>query len=262
MKKSRTKIFRLLLFCVLAIRVSGCADLDRSNPLDPKNPDGQRERTVLVEAFVNDQGGALMNAALDGLNRLCRDYDSHDFLLLEHHIQKTANTDPKALEASLTRYYDFVPQTNEQAIPDVFFDGLSGHVQGASDAEIAYQRYRAQLEERLAVSAQMTIEISASVSNSRIMVTADIAQLGEETAEDVIAQVAVIGGTELSDQSVVRALIPVETLGSVDGGSVKHLQKEIVIDPGWNQAGLSVVLIMQNSRTREVYQCAQSELEN
>ncbi len=230
--------------------------MDRSNPLDPKNPMAKRSRTVLVEAFVNAQGGTVMQAALDGLARLSRDFGSDAFILLEHHVQKTPDTDALAVEASLTRYYHLARLASEQAIPDVFFDGSVGRVQGASDAEIAYLRYRAELEDRLAVSAQVTIEAEAHVEGDKMIISADIAKLGAAEVTNAATSIAVVGGLPNSSQMVVREMLPAETLGSLHSDIIQSIRKEVPVQASWNPSTLAAVVIVERANDQLVYHCA------
>jgi len=255
MKTRKTKAISLLLVALLA-SFWRCGDLDRSNPLDPKNPMAKRSRTVLVEAFVNTQGGAVMQAATDGLARLSRDFGSDAFILLEHHVQKTPNTDVLAVEASLTRYYHLARLTSEQAIPDVFFDGSARRVQGASDAETAYLRYRSQLEDRLANSAQVTIEAEAHVEDGKLIVTADIAKLGASEVQNVATSVAVVGGLQNGDKAVVRELLPAEAIGSLHSDIIQTIRKEVPLQTGWDRSTLAVVVIVERANDQLVYHCA------
>ncbi len=257
MKTRKTKpiSFSALLIALLAFFLS-CGDLDRSNPLDPKNPQAKRSRTVLVEAFVNAQGGTVMQAAMDGLARLSRDFGSDAFILLEHHVQKTPNTDALADEASLTRYYLLARIASEQAIPDVFFDGRASRIQGASDAEIAYLRYRAELEDRLAIPAQVTVEAEAHLEGDKMIVSADIAKLGLAAVENVATSIAVVGGLQNSNQAVVREMLPAEAIGSLHSDVIRNIRKEVPMQASWNQSTLAVVVIVERASDQLVYHCA------
>ena len=247
------------IFAILAsfITLAGCGDLERTNPLDPKNPNSQRARVVLVEAFVNQSGGAPIEAALAGLARLDREFGDRTLIYLEHHIQKTADTDPWAIEESLTRYRRYVPQPSEQGIPDVFFDG-HGRVQGASDADVAYQRYRAELERMAASPSKMTIEARATLEDGQMRVNVRIARLGSSDADDVIITLAI--AQEVNGARIVRALVPMDPLGTLAAGTVEALEKIIPWDDEWQESKLSVVAIAQNSRSLQVYHSSFAEL--
>ncbi|MBN2354725.1 hypothetical protein JXO59_01360 [candidate division KSB1 bacterium] len=237
-----------------------CSDLERSNPLDPKNPRSWTNRVVLIEAFVNDIGGASMEAALAGLDRLARSYPADQFILLEHHIQKTAGLDSLALPASLTRYQTLAPQPASQAIPDVFFHGPYSHVQGASDPEAAFNRYSQAMDSALQGTAKLTIEASAILSGTQLYIKAGLARLGREDAEDVSVYV-VLTSRVYPNRPVVRAFLPVEAPGHLDAGEVRTIDRMIDLSANIAWIEPSCILVVQNSRTLDIYHCVEADLE-
>ncbi|UCE06986.1 MAG: hypothetical protein JSW07_02805, partial [bacterium] len=127
---------KLFLFIILCWFIFDCGDLDRDNPLDPKNPNSSVERAILVELFVNDSTGfEYCSYALDALERLAQREEFKDnlFVLEYHLINRTHNwNDSYALDEFNQRYYQYVPNLNERGIPDAMFNGLVSRVQGAS----------------------------------------------------------------------------------------------------------------------------------
>ncbi len=240
---------RLLIF-ILAF--CACADLERSNPLDPKNPSSERKMTVLVEAFINASGGEVVDNALAGVGRLMREYGSQDFLYLEHHIARTPETDPLALDASLSRYNFFVPVDTEQGIPDVFFNGSAQRAQGASSPEMAYQRYQDKLQQELALSGYFTIQGRVHRQQDQLSLTADIARLGPDGMSDV-SIIAVIGAPmENTTGFLVRGIFPVDTWNWIGAGEVRGIDQAIDIAPKWSD-NISVIIVIQNSRTGRIW---------
>ena len=74
---------KLVLFIILCLFIFDCGDLDRDNPLDPKNPNSSVDRVVLVELFVNDSTGfEYCNYALDALERLAQREEFKDKLFI------------------------------------------------------------------------------------------------------------------------------------------------------------------------------------
>ena len=255
MKKS-AKIGCIPVFLTVLLT---CADLERSNPLDPKNPESVGERTVLVEAFVNNSGSEpVINSALNALDRLLREYGSQSFVYLEHHIEKTPGTDPDALESSLARYVSYEPVTNRQGLPDVFFDGSIRRIQGASDADIAYSRYSESLEQRLSVPSDFTVEAMATLREDHIHVAADIARLGRGETDDVMIYVTAVERLSDSQRQIVRLFIPAKMVGNIKSAEIESVEAEIPVHSDWQLDRTHVVLIVQNSRTFEVYKCVQT----
>ena len=254
-KKNISKIF-LILFVIW----SGCGDLERTNPLDPKNPDSIRGETVLVESFVNHSGGPVIESSIKAFERILKEYGADAFIYLEHHIEKTPGTDSYALEASLSRYLTLVPHTAEQAIPDVFFNGIQGRVQGAADEESAYLRYSTILEKELGRQTTFTIEAAAQLRGEKIIITADIAKLGNTDAKEVVVYLAVLEKVLGSFRNIVKVYSPVETIGNLNHGKIISLTHEVDIHSDWKVNDLAIVLIVYNSRTLVVYQSEKTEL--
>ncbi len=240
---------------LLTVMYGCCSELERSNPLDPKNPNSQMPRQVLIEAFVNDIGGNSMEAAQAGLERLARTYPADRFILLEHHIQKTASVDSLALPASWNRYQWLVPQPAAQAIPDVFFDGLSGRVQGASTADAAFARYSQAIDLCLQRPAKLLIEATAVLEGKQLHLKAKLARLGSEAAEDVLVYLALTSEVYPS-RPVVRAWFPVEAPGHLSAGEVRTIDRTVDLstDIAWIRP--TCTLIVQNGTTKEIYHCA------
>jgi|GEM_PF-1707369 len=234
-----------------------CSDLERNNPLDPKNPDGQAPRRVLVEAFVNDIGGQAMSASLAGLALLQQSYDRDRFALLEHHVQRTAGVDSLALAASLHRYETLVPQPSSQAIPDVFFDGAAHRAQGASDAEAAYLRYSEALTSSLQVAAEMSIQASAVLSKDSLSlrISISLARLGREDAGNVALDIALTSEV-YPDRPVVRLLLPLDAPGQIKAGTVRSFEHTLDWPKGIDWIRPQCVIIVSDSQSREIYQCA------
>jgi len=64
---------KLCFLSILLVLLFQCGKLDRNNPLDPKNPGADLERTILAELFVNDSTGyEYCNYALDAMEKLAQ----------------------------------------------------------------------------------------------------------------------------------------------------------------------------------------------
>lgn len=252
-------LIKILLLPVLIALIMGCEDLERTNPLDPKNENSIRGETVLIEAFVNESGGSLIESSVKALERLLGDYGNGSFIYLEHHIEKTSGTDPWALDASLSRYLALEPMQSAQALPDVWFNGdPDTRVQGASDTETCYQRYKPVLEAGLARQCYFTIEPEAHIQGSRIHISAEIAKLGSSRATDITVVVAIleqITTERTTVRNIVRAWVPVKTIGELDAGEITSFESDINIKTGWDDSRLTAVVIIHNSVDLLVNQC-------
>ncbi len=249
-----------IFLCSLFFITVACSDLDRTNPLDPRNPNSKRAETVLIESFVNQSGGDVIASSIEAFERLLTEYGKESFIYLEHHVEKTSGTDPWALDASLSRYLLLVPQTDEQAIPDVMFNGSKARVQGASDAEAAYQRYKVTLEAELARETTFTIEQQVAISANQINVSADIAKLGNTNSSDIVAIVAIIEILDNGIRQIVRTWESVKSIGTLVHGEIVSVDRSIDIQNGWNTNHLKCVVLVQDAQNLQVFQCNSVEL--
>ncbi|MDZ7344265.1 MAG: hypothetical protein ONA90_07095, partial [candidate division KSB1 bacterium] len=166
--------WRLGIFgCVLLLWA--CEDLERNNPLDPKNPNSERARVIFVEAFVNDSTpfSALALAALDSLAAA---FSPAQLIVVEHHLPSSTYADPHALPESADRYRDFM--VSDAVVPDVFFNGSLGRVLGASSVQTALTRYRTAVQSRLGEISHFTIEAQKSVWAANLTIDVTVARLG------------------------------------------------------------------------------------
>lgn len=244
-----------LLACLV-----NCADLDRSNPLDPKNPASHRDKTVLIEAFVNQSGGDVISWALAGLDQLTREYNSPKVLYLEHHVAKTVSTDPLALDASLSRYLALVPQTAQQGLPDVFFNGSTERVQGASSAARAYQRYLDALKNQLSGSSFFTIEAVVQDSGDHMTFYVQFAPLGQKSASKASIYL-VLAEEKTSAHPVVRSIVLAETFDEIPAGKIINMTKSLTVKSDWQKSNLKAFVVIQNNRTCEVLTSAEVDID-
>ena len=245
-------VFLKIFFIVLL--VFSCSDLERTNPLDPKNPNSESSRVVLVEAFVNSSVGEPITDAVNALAKLHQDFSKDNFIILEHHIEKTADTDPDASPESLNRYQNLVTANTEQAIPDVFFDGQTARVQGASSETTALNRYKIELESRVLASSQFVIELSQSYAGDQLTISAKIARLGSDDAEDLLIQLAVL--EKKNNSNIVRHFTSMKAVNSLKAGEIITANKTVILESSWDRYNLVGVVFIDNTRTKQVMQTA------
>ncbi len=247
------KSLKYILFFICALYIHSC-NLDRSNPLDPKNENSRIEKTVLVEAFINSSVDGYVTWAKEGLEKLNEHFNSSNLLILEHHVERTQGTDPDACSASLSRYLAFVPDSDQQGIPDVFIDGVGRRVQGASDSETAFQRYLQPTEQRFLGTGQFYIECQASLNNSKLELDGKLACLGKQSAENIAVYAVVVEELSASADLIVRDIVLVHSIDKIDDGNVVDINKSISFFSEWDELKTSLVVFVQNRNTLEVYQ--------
>ena len=251
---------RLLCLAVMGGLVISCADLDRSNPLDPKNPNSQSTKVVLVEAFVSQGTGEPYNDyALEALDKLMRTYNTN-VIVLEYHVQAVAGEDPLATDANLAKYRNYELESDKRASPDVFFSGNVSRVQGASSANVAYSRYEDALLTALNAVSHLTIEAKAKLSGAILSVDVEVARLGSSKASNVTLFMAIIEDLDAAKQHrVVREFLPIETLGTLEAGEIVNAERQIQLSPQLANSNFQVVVFAQNTGSGGVYQAAWAE---
>ena len=211
----------LTIICTILI---GCSELDRSNPLDPKNPDSQRPRVVVVEAFVSDDPNAVYCPfTLQGLAQLEAEVGTAQLLILEYHLQKTGEWDDDyALQTANLRYNELA--TTQKGVPDVFFCGPHKRLQGASSVEAAYERYRPAFEEESALYGIFTIELTTSESANEVNIFAKIARLGNSSESDIVVRGVVVRdfGDALHRHVVVASPLS-QPINQIDAGEIAEV---------------------------------------
>jgi hypothetical protein len=184
-------IFFLLLSLTLFVE---CGDIPRDNPLDPKNTSSVRAFTVMIEAFVNtdnpSQYNQYMLAALDSLIRLY----PNQINVVEYHRNTQTSPSNYHLDKNEILYQNYLNGLGSSlvGVPDVFFNGISQRVQGASGVETALFRLQQALSSEIIRNSHYTLEISYRIQNSKIIPEVTLARLGSESASNFLIKAILI----------------------------------------------------------------------
>jgi len=243
-----------VLFIGLMLMLCGCEELARDNPLDPKNPQSERSRVIFIEAFVNE-ATPFSPFALAALDSLALSFSREDVIIVEHHLPSATYTDPNALPESLTRYGDLTAV--DPAVPDVFFNGSSTRVQGASSVQTAFARYRSTVDRALGLVSHFTIEARKRTSGSTINVEATIARLGDDGFSQFTVRAIVWEDLDGAQRHrIVRKIFSPETFSGIEPGEKRAVAFNAQLPPAVNpQRTAAAVFIEQNTGAgREVLQ--------
>ena len=210
--------------CLQIIGVAGilllftCADLERDNILDPKNPDSHRPRIVLIEAFVSaDPDANYCGFALDALEDLEVEFGSSQLIILEYHLRNTVWQDEYASQDANVRYAELA--ASPQGIPDVFFNGADVRVQGAYSAETAYMRYRPAYESESNEPGLYTIEAQVRSGSEVTEVEVSLARLGNTEVANISIHAVVVHDMVASRaRHVVRSVLVPKTINRLAAG--------------------------------------------
>ena len=214
----------LVKLILLGVLLSGCEDLERSNPLDPKNPHSRRPRTVLVEAFVNEgTGQPYCGYSREALEQVATEFGSTQLVIVEQHLRVESWTDSYGLEDSNQRYDQYVQQN--RGVTHVFIDGTSVAVQGASSAASVKPLYAAAINVEMTEASLFAMECRKSQVENHLDVEVKIARLGTESESNFSVGVMLFekAGTS-SDRLVIRKILPFKAVDSIKPGEQKVLQ--------------------------------------
>lgn len=249
-------------FIILSVLIFNCGDLDRDNPLDPKNPNSSVVRAILVELFVNDSTKFdYCNYALDAIERLAQREEFKDNLyVLEYHLTNRASdwNDSYALDEFNQRYYQYVPNLSERGIPDAMFNGLVNRIQGASLENIE-NRYSEAADQFLGQSSFFHIEAEKQISNNSMQLEVTIARYGKSD-EDNIDLLAVlyedIGAPR--HHYVARKIFQKQSIPKIKHGEIKSFNFSEQLPQVSNINNLFVLVILQDQQSskKEVFQVA------
>ncbi|KAA3604611.1 MAG: hypothetical protein DWQ06_03980 [Calditrichaeota bacterium] len=129
-----------ILIISLFISLIGC-EIDRDNPLDPKNPDNSFQRINLVELFYK-RGDNLSSFATQAFEVLSLDGTYKDQIaLIQYDLL------PDEISGAQNFYENERANGINFGIPDFFLNGNEGRAQGASSYSNALRNYKETLQE-------------------------------------------------------------------------------------------------------------------
>jgi hypothetical protein len=246
----------LILFILLS-----CGDLERNNVLDPKNPNSEANRIVIVELFVvNNTGYEYCNTALGALEELCESENYRGKVLaLEYHLKKDNLNDSYALTQCYDRYVEYEPIQANRGIPDAFFNGKIERVQGASIAKVK-DRYETILAELTNNKSYFRFEAKKTIEGNSFGLNVKVVRLGTKKKENLNLIVVLYEdvGTDLH-RYVVRKIFEHQTINTINPGEVKSFYFSDHLTGVHNMENIHAVVIMQSqdNATMEVYQAAE-----
>lgn len=249
-------------FILLFLILSRCGDLDRDNPLDPKNPGSETNRMILAELFVNDDTGfEYCNYALDALEKLSqREEFKTNLLVLEYHLtNQTADwNDEFARDEFNQRYYEYVPTANARGIPDAMFNGLAHRIQGASQEKIE-ERYSNVANALLEQKSYFHIDAEKRIAGNNISINVDLARYGRSDAENINLNVILYEDLKIPRyRHVVRKIFQNQTIPLIRNGEVKSFVFSEQLPNIAQISNLFFIILVQeqNGTTKEVLQAA------
>jgi hypothetical protein len=141
-----------------------------------------------------------------------------------------------------------------QATPRGFFDGI---IQGSSSG------WAATLDNLVTTESPLKINISGSRNTNQFFLNAEVTRTGSVADNDLVIHFVVVedlyyaGNNGISDHKhVMRKMFPTPNgqTFSINLNETKDVEQTIDIDPPWDADSLNVVVFVQSSGSKTVYQ--------
>ena len=188
-------VFKRAILPILFIFFLSCADLERDNLLDPRNPDSYSATVPLIEAFVNLAHPSPYNAwAIQSLNALDAQF-GRQINIVEYHrdlqIDSITYDDPyndsdqQAFFLQLqTRYVQLWPDL-PRVLPDVYLNGAASRFSGAYNANSLKSAMESAISELIAQKNDYILEIESKRESGLVTVNCLVARLGNEADQNL-----------------------------------------------------------------------------
>ena len=247
--------------CLSVLLWLACGNVPRDNILDPRNPDSIAAQKVMIEAFVNTSNPFSVNEyalqALDSLSTLYR----NRIIIAEYHRNTAEYSDEYHTEKNELLYQHYVARfDNFKAVPDIFMNGTSQRIQGASSTSYSVFRLEAALQDEMLKNTYFLLQPGYSREGNTISPEVRIARLGRQTVRQIIVKAMVV--SDISEpllKRVVRNTVESQIISQMSPGE----QKKIVLpEMGLDSSNPnSLIVYVTNAEATEIYQCASIEIE-
>lgn len=222
----RKFVFSFFPFLVVLF---ACQDIPRDSLLDPKNPESYTQSTIFMEAFVStaeNLPASYFNYnrwALQALDSIQHSY-GNQVIIAEYHRNAGGYQDTLSILASEMIYEKYVNNASSQTkgMPDIFINGLTGRVQGASGVHSVVNRLHAVLTDLIIQQNHFTLEAGPiQFSGSQLTASCKIARLGDQSAENLLLKMILINNLQSPEsQRVVAEVKKSETIPLLEAGEI------------------------------------------
>ncbi len=183
----------LAIGLLISLIPSFCTDIPRDNLLDPKNPDSYRDQMIFIEAFVNTENDEMYNQYMISALKIIKERYPGKIHLANYHRNPPGLEDTLANQKNENLYGQYIAKfDSKKGVPDVFINGTIDRIKGASSLESAVERVEDAIQPLLIQNSFITIEPTVSRQGSIISLSAKIAKLGSESAEDLILRATLV----------------------------------------------------------------------
>ncbi len=214
----------------------------------------QEQRKVLVEVFTNSHCSLCPNAhnTIDNFLNTSPNADKINYIY--YHMVYPYSDDPLYIQNSIDSDARHTFYNPIAATPRGFFDGL---IQGSTSG------WTNTLNNLTQTQSPLTISLSGTKSLTQFDINASITRSGNISENDLVINFVVVedvfydGRNTISNHKhVMRKMLPSSNgqAFSINLNETKNIQQIININPIWDADSLSVVVFIQSTSTKTVYQ--------
>ena len=214
----------------------------------------QEQRKVLVEVFTNSHCSLCPNAHNTLEDYLNNSPNSNNVNYIYYHMVYPYSDDPLYIQNSIDSDARHTFYNPVAATPRGFFDGL---IQGSTSG------WTNTLNSLTQTQSPLTISLSGTKSLTQLDINASITRSGNISENDLVINFVVVedvfydGRNTISNHDhVMRKMLPSANgqAFSINLNETKNIHQIININPIWDVDSLSVVVFIQSTSTKTVYQ--------
>jgi thiol-disulfide isomerase/thioredoxin len=219
-------------------------------------------RVVLAE-YITNTNCTNCTSSDPAIDQLADEYDSSQLAVIYYHYNAPDDQDPFFLARqgdNLDRIEDYYGVGNASHLR---IDGNT-FVEGADSPEGAYSDYKTKIDTRLAMTSNLTINVSGSYDSNDGYVNARIEATDNTTGATLRARFAVVEDNIFRDGTsyngidrhryVMRDMLVTSTMLDFQKGDAIWVNRSFPLNPSWNLNNLEVVVFVQTDGTQEVIQ--------
>jgi hypothetical protein len=245
-------ILLLIGFCFI---FNACQDIPRDNVLDPKNPESSTRQILAVEAFVNTNNALSYNQNMLNALDLLNDKYPDKLTIMQYHRNVGSNLDSLHEDLNEILYDSYVQgyQAGSKGVPDVFINGLTARIQGATSVANALFRLEEAIQPLLVQNDYFTLELKASRNNSEVTLSAKIARLGSSPIDNILVKALIVENIDNQlHKRVVRDMQKSSAISKMNPGEIKEIDFDSYTD--LSNSDLRFVGIVTSENELNIYQ--------
>lgn len=246
-----------MAFCLLWI---SCGGIPRDNVLDPENPDSMAPHKVMIEAFVNTDNLSMVNEyALLALDSLAMLYNDR-IVIAEYHRNTAKYEDPYHAEKNELLYQNYVSQFDDvKGVPDIYINGTSQRVQGASSASFSLFRLEEALAEEILKNTYFVFDVKYARQGSFVQPDVWLGRLGTQNMNNILVKAIIVSHVSTPYlQRVVHAVVESQVIPYIaHGEKLKINLPKISINP---EAVNTMIVYVTDANMTTIYQCSSQEI--